>query len=102
MFLCGVALTIGPQATVKFFLRKKNLKVRFLSGVCQSGACDFDKSLDSMMGDTMIILSASRAPYSSWPVWGLWSGDGQFSEWLWRHMGSGCSSPDLYQRRCHS
>lgn len=27
MFLCGVALTIGPQATVKFFLRKKNLKV---------------------------------------------------------------------------
>ncbi len=27
MFVCGVALTIGPQATVRFFIRKKNLKV---------------------------------------------------------------------------
>ena len=27
MFVCGVALTIGPQATLKFFIRKKNLKV---------------------------------------------------------------------------
>ncbi|BDA46156.1 Vesicle transport protein GOT1A [Coccomyxa sp. Obi] len=35
MFLCGVALTIGPQATVKFFLRKKNLKgtMFFMAGV---------------------------------------------------------------------
>lgn len=28
MFLCGVALTIGPQATFRFFVRRKNLKVR--------------------------------------------------------------------------
>ncbi|CAK0752861.1 hypothetical protein CVIRNUC_002177 [Coccomyxa viridis] len=35
MFVCGVALTIGPQATVRFFIRKKNLKgsIFFLSGV---------------------------------------------------------------------
>ena len=27
MFLCGVGLTIGPSATLKFFMRRKNLKV---------------------------------------------------------------------------
>jgi len=35
LFISGVALTIGPNATVKFFLRKRNRKgsVAFFSGV---------------------------------------------------------------------
>ncbi|CAL5227607.1 g10609 [Coccomyxa viridis] len=35
MFVSGVALTIGPQATLRFFIRKKNLKgsILFLCGV---------------------------------------------------------------------
>ena len=28
MFLAGVSLTIGPQATLRFFMRRKNLKAR--------------------------------------------------------------------------
>ena len=28
MFLAGVSLTIGPHATLRFFMRRKNLKVR--------------------------------------------------------------------------
>lgn len=27
LFLCGVAMTIGPAATVRFFMRRKNHKV---------------------------------------------------------------------------
>ncbi len=30
MFLAGVSLTIGPQATLRFFMRRKNLKARAL------------------------------------------------------------------------
>ena len=35
LFISGVALTIGPNATVKFFLRKRNRKgsVAFFAGV---------------------------------------------------------------------
>merc|ERR1712091_403846 len=35
LFISGVALTIGPNATVKFFLRKRNMKgsVAFFAGV---------------------------------------------------------------------
>ncbi len=31
MFLCGVGLTIGPSATLRFFMRRKNLKVGWAS-----------------------------------------------------------------------
>eukprot|EP00891_Asterochloris_glomerata_P005905 jgi/Astpho2/5905/gw1.00080.143.1_t len=35
LFLCGVALTIGPSATARFFMRRKNLKgsAFFLGGL---------------------------------------------------------------------
>ena len=32
LFVAGVAMTIGARATVRFFLRRKNVKVRAFTG----------------------------------------------------------------------
>ena len=58
MFVSGVALTIGPQATLRFFIRKKNLKVGLHSCFSKQRFTALQRTMSAVNSGVLLHMAA--------------------------------------------